>query len=190
MNAQSTRRLSGLLRARLDDMRAGLHTCPDRRAFRIGLSALAIHLILTGFIGIGTGFMRLSPLRAPTWLTALLPFTLLVFPSLLEELFFRGVLIPHPSRGVPPGPKYAAIALSTAAFVLWHPLNALTINTTAAGVFTDARFLAIVVVLGVACGIAYAETGVIWIPVAIHWVSVLLWVCFLGGRNELLRVMR
>ncbi|MBD3243769.1 MAG: CPBP family intramembrane metalloprotease [Chitinivibrionales bacterium] len=190
MNAVRRQGMTGLLHGRLADLRAGLHTCPDRRAIRIGLAALAIHLILTGFIGFGSRFMHLAPLQAPVWLAALLPVTLLVFPSLLEELFFRGVLIPHPSRAVSMRDRYTMVALSTVAFVLWHPLNALTINTTAAGLFTDMRFLAIVVVLGIACGIAYAETGVIWIPVAIHWISVLLWVFFFGGRNELLRVLR
>ena len=113
----------------------------------------------------------------------ILPLTTLVFPSFLEELLFRGLLIPHPSEQPSRAALAFAIALSTLLFVLWHPLNAAMFNHTAQVMFNDLRFLSMAAVLGIACGIAYARSGSLWVPVVMHWITVLLWILLLGGRN-------
>lgn len=117
---------------------------------------------------------------------AILPFTLLVFPSLLEEALFRGLMIPRDvlSRGRRTAAGYAA--LSTALFVAWHPLNAATVNPGAAGLFFDPVFLTLTALLGITCAVAYIRTRSLWPPVLIHWLTVVVWVLFLGGRNLLL----
>ncbi|OOZ00472.1 hypothetical protein BOW22_00515 [Solemya velum gill symbiont] len=119
-------------------------------------------------------------------MTAILPFTLFVFPALLEELFFRGVLIPR--NVVDSGRKktFKAIGLSPLAFVLWHPANALLLNGSAIPLFLDSWFLVIVAALGITCGYSYAVSRSIWVPVIIHWATVTVWVIFLGGRNLVL----
>ena len=36
------------------------------------------------------------------------------------------------------------------------------------------------------CSIGYILSRSLWVPVLIHWVTVVVWVSFLGGRNLLL----
>lgn len=143
-----------------------------------GYAAVAVAL------GLASGLLEWGLLDDPR--AAILPFTLLVFPSLLEEALFRGLLIPRDvlARGRGAAAGYAA--LSTALFVAWHPLNAATINPGAAHLFFDPVFLAITALLGITCAVAYIRTRSLWAPVFIHWLTVVAWVLFLGGRNLLL----
>jgi predicted Abi (CAAX) family protease len=115
-----------------------------------------------------------------------LPLTLLVFPCILEECVFRGLLIQR--EVLASGSKRAAtqIVLSSLAFTLWHPLNALTINRSAQPFFLNPWFLAITLLLGITCGYAYARSRSLWVPILIHWLTVLAWVLCLGGRNLVL----
>ena len=134
--------------------------------------------------GFASGLLRWQPLSSPV--APILPFTLFVFPSLLEEVFFRGLLIPRDALDRSRGYAAAAIGWSTLAFVAWHPLNALTVNPTANPLFLDPAFLAIAAALGAACGASYVLSRSLWLPVLIHWAAVLAWVLALGGRNLLL----
>ncbi|MDZ4850812.1 MAG: CPBP family glutamic-type intramembrane protease [Pirellulaceae bacterium] len=115
-----------------------------------------------------------------------LPLTLFVFPCVLEELFFRGLLI---HRDVlDHGSKRAnlQIVFSAVTFTLWHPLNAWTINKSAQPFFFNPWFLLITLLLGLTCGYAYVRSRSLWTPILIHWLTVLVWVLFLGGRNLVL----
>lgn len=78
------------------------------------------------------------------------------------------------------------MALSTLAFVAWHPLNALTVNRSALPIFLDPAFLLIFAGLGAVCGYGYVVSRSIWVPVLIHWATVVVWVLLLGGRNLVL----
>jgi len=153
--------------------------------FKAPLKAWAVvplFALLTVAIGFPTGLFKLKLLDSP--IAPLLPFALFVFPSLLEELFFRGILIPRnvlQTRGA--ARSVRIILLSTLAFVLWHPLNALAFNHSAIPLFTDPWFLVIVAVLGMTCGYGYVVSQSIWVPIIIHWATVVIWVLFLGGRN-------
>jgi predicted Abi (CAAX) family protease len=71
--------------------------------------------------------------------------------------------------------------------VAWHPLNALTINTGAQEVFLNPSFLVVVFCLGLACSLSYIYSKSLWAPVVIHWLTVFIWVFFLGGRNLMLK---
>jgi predicted Abi (CAAX) family protease len=121
-------------------------------------------------------------------MSVVLPFSLFVFPSLLEEAFFRGILIPNNAATRSKSRIAAYIAVSTAAFVLWHPANALTINTTAATLFLNPAFLLIVALLGITCSVSYVLSRSLWTPIIIHWLTVVVWVIFLGGRNKILEL--
>jgi predicted Abi (CAAX) family protease len=77
--------------------------------------------------------------------------------------------------------------LSAILFTLWHPLNALTINSGAQAFFYDPYFLAIVFFLGIVCSLTYILSRSLWVPIIIHWLTVVVWVIFLGGRNLLLK---
>ena len=121
-------------------------------------------------------------------MSIVLPFSLFIFPSLLEEAFFRGLLIPN-NAGTRSGSRIIAyIAVSTTAFVLWHPANAVTINTNAAALFLNPAFLLIVALLGITCSVSYVLSRSLWTPIIIHWMTVVIWVIFLGGRNKLLEL--
>ena len=112
--------------------------------------------------------------------------TSFIFPSFLEEIVFRGMIIPRDTVEQGIRNIFAYTLLSAALFVLWHPLNALTINPGGQAYFLDGRFLLIVFSLGITCSLSYIYSKSIWIPVTIHWLTVIVWVCFLGGRNLLL----
>lgn len=143
-----------------------------------------VYIFIALAIGFGTGLLKFEWQQAQ--IAPLLPITLFVFPSLLEEAFFRGILIPRDilQSGIPK----AALAVvgSTILYVAWHPLNAFAVHHAAAGLFWDPWFLMIVFALGLTCGYAYVVSGSIWVPILIHWATVLVWVFFLGGTNLIL----
>lgn len=115
-----------------------------------------------------------------------LPITLFVFPCWLEELFFRGFLIRRPVLDEGYRSAIQQIGVSALLFTLWHPLNAATVNPSAQAFFYNPWFLLITFFLGLTCGYAYARSRSIWTPVLIHWLTVLVWVLCLGGRNLIL----
>jgi predicted Abi (CAAX) family protease len=146
--------------------------------------AVGLYGIVAMSVGFSTGLFELKFLDlAKFWF---LPLSLIVFPSFLEEAFFRGLIIPR--NALDQGWKQSAIwiTLSSILFTMWHPLNALTINPTAKPYFLDVPFLGIVFCLGLACGVAYVQTRSLWSAVLIHWMTVVIWVTCLGGRNLIL----
>jgi len=145
---------------------------------------VSIFAILSIVIGFGTNLFEPGLINSN--LSLILPLSLFIFPSLLEELFFRGILIPIGAAEKSATKKLFYLLFSTLVFVLWHPLNALTINQSAQYFFLDIRFLFITFLLGLACGYTYMHSKSIWVPVIIHWLAVIVWVFFLGGRNLIL----
>jgi len=160
-------------------------TSPFQSALR-AWALIPVFAIISISVGFGTGLFQVGWLNSP--LTPVLPIILFVFPSMLEEAFFRGILIPR--NIVESGRVKAAgsVAISTLVFVLWHPFNALAFNPTAVPLFLNPWFLVIVVALGVTCGYAYVLSRSIWVSVIIHWAAVTVWVLFLGGRNLVLEL--
>ncbi len=165
-----------MIRARLADLAAGLRHVPGAAGWgRAGLElgwALPLMLLLA-HLG---GLIRLqSPPDATTALG--LAATLFVAPALGEELLFRGLLVPRDR------PTIAAMALSVLLFVLWHPLQALTLGPPWAGAFLEPWFLATVAVLGAALARIYVATRSLWPCVVAHWLVVLGWKLLLGGPS-------
>ncbi|MDN3520195.1 CPBP family glutamic-type intramembrane protease [Halomonas ramblicola] len=157
--------------------------------FRAPLKAWALvpfYAVISLTVGLNSGLLRFELISAE--LVFLLPLTLFIFPALLEEAFFRGVLIPRQIIERGRWQVVIAIAWSTLLFVLWHPLNAVTFNSSAMPTFLDPAFLLIVAILGVTCGYGYVVSKSIWVPVLIHWATVVVWVFFLGGRNLVLEL--
>lgn len=164
---------------------AGLRTPPFRAPLRAWL-LLPFYALIALAVGFGSGLFQFEILS--TKLAFLLPFTLFIFPSFLEEAVFRGLLIPR--NIVDHGRKRLILAVggSTLLFVIWHPLGALTINPSAIPIFLDPAFLLIVTALGITCSYGYAVSRSLWIPVLIHWLTVVTWVFLLGGRNLILEM--
>ena len=157
--------------------------------FRVPLKSLIpVPVYVCASLGIGfhAGLFSVGIIDSP--MLIVLPFTLFIFPSLLEEAFFRGILIPNNIATQSKSRIAAYITISTVVFVLWHPVNALTINTTAAELFLNPAFLLIVALLGITCSVSYVLSRSLWTPIIIHWLTVVVWVIFLGGRNLLMEL--
>jgi predicted Abi (CAAX) family protease len=158
----------------------GLRTSPFQNIkvsiFITLLYALCAFLILVKFPLFHFQFVQSNRLY-------FIPFILFIFPSFLEESFFRGILIPNNFVAAGFWKIAGYCVVSTLLFVLWHPFNALTINPSAKGIFMDPHFLLIVFFLGIACSVTYVYSRSLWVPITIHWLTVVIWVIFLGGRN-------
>jgi predicted Abi (CAAX) family protease len=141
-------------------------------------------------IGTKGGVFQFELLRPEKPIHFILPITLVLFPCLPEEVFFRGLLLPRKNLALWTRRNIVFIVISSLLFVAWHPLNALLVNTSAIQLFRNACFLAIVFLLGIICAVTYMQSGSLWIPVTIHWLTVFVWVFFLGGRNKVLEFIK
>lgn len=111
--------------------------------------------------------------------------TSLIAPAILEELFFRGILLPDPSSHVGMQTYVARSLLSLSLFVVYHPLNALTFFPQAKQTFFDPVFLTLATALGIVCTFSYWQTSSLWLPIAIHWLTVVLWLSYFDGWDKL-----
>ncbi|NEO12443.1 MULTISPECIES: CPBP family glutamic-type intramembrane protease [unclassified Moorena] len=140
---------------------------------------------------------RLSPLFRETDVSAVnvktswhpvlkILITALFTPAILEEIFFRVLLLPHPSENPSLISIYAWSTVSLFIFVIYHPLNAITFYPAARETFFKPMFLFLATLLGIICTIAYLQSGSIWTAVFIHWLFVVIWLIGLGGKKRLL----
>lgn len=163
-----------LIKRRFADLLAGLRHLPDRAGWRSVFFELAWALPLLLIVAHAGGLARLqSPPAAST--AAMLAATLFVMPALLEELLFRGLIIPRE------GPKAKWIALSVILFILWHPLQVVTFGPPWAGSFLDPWFLLVIAILGLALARMYATTRSLWPSIVTHWLVVWVWKAVFGG---------
>lgn len=161
---------------------------PDGRGWAVAIAALGGYALVAIPLGFRYHFLR----RDTAVLRQLSPqqrfgFGLrhLVFPALLEELVFRVMLVPHPSEGVAPLLWLAWAALSLLLFVLYHPLNALTVYKAGKPTFLRPIFLGLAALLGGVCTAVYGWTGSLWAIALIHWGVVMVWLLALGGLAHL-----
>lgn len=108
----------------------------------------------------------------------------LLVPALAEELFFRGLLYPHPDEPVLLRGRFGWAALSLLIYVVAHPLNGWLLRPVARDIFFDGRFLVIVLLLGVAALVSYHRARSLWPAVVMHYLTVALWLSF-GGLTLL-----
>ena len=158
----------------------GLATPPTRQ-WRSTLVITMIYILFA--LGANGLFGLFHPRYNPGENPILLALVLVVFPTFLEESIFRGMLIPIDTYQKGRKAIACRTLVSALAFTLWHPLNALTINPSARPIFCDIRFLIIVFVLGIACAMVYIRSRSLWSAILVHWITVVVWVMLLGGRN-------
>ena len=148
----------------LATMLAGLRKLPDTRA---AIEALVLFLLV---IASGAAFVWGAGIPVNTNAfeanTLVLWVSTFLFPTLTEELVFRGWL----RKGM----SLPALA-SLLAFVAWHPLQVVLGLPFAQPLFVDPRFLAVVAVLGLASSITRVRSGSIWPGVILHWGTVVVW---------------
>jgi len=109
----------------------------------------------------------------------------LFVPALLEEGFWRVLLLPHRSEPLTPAHRWQQGGLVLALFVLSHPLNSLTFYPAALVVFGTPLFLLGATLLGLICTLAYWRSGSWWLAAAMHWLVVTVWLLGFGGYDQL-----
>lgn len=119
--------------------------------------------------------VRWAPRSDGVWAIAAV---VMVKPALLEELVFRGPLLLVPLRWA----MAASLGL-LALFVLAHPLNAAFLEPGLRPWFFDARFLAVVALLGGVAGWLTRASGRLYPAVLFHWAVVVIWLFLLGGPH-------
>jgi len=156
----------------------------DGRDWLVFVAIFGVYGAIALPIGFSSGLLRLAPM--PTSLRLVRGMVQLFFlPSLLEEIIFRVLLLPHPTEVLLPMTWLGWATLSLALFVLCHPLNALTLYPAGRPTFFQWPFLLLAGLLGVACTLAYGLTGSLWLVTLLHWLVVVLWLFYLGGQSLL-----
>lgn len=150
-------------------------TLPDRTAWSWAIGLLLLYGLIFLPIGFWGQFLTLQ-IETSLWTIAAVTVRALIMPGISEELFFRAILIPHPSESVSRGGRMRWIGISSIAFVLYHPFNFF-----APAFFSDPIFLIGAGLLGIVCTISYLQSGSIWTAVVIHWIVVVVWLLGLGG---------
>jgi len=148
--------------------------------------SMAIFGAIAIWLGTRSGFLYWRPWQALWHRKLLLAIKLIFFPALVEEFVFRVLLIPEPGRtGVAESTWWAIALISLVLFVIYHPINAYFFYKRAKLIFFSPDFLTLCTLLGLTCTIIYRVTGSLWTITLIHWVTVLVWLLFLGGLQRL-----
>jgi len=174
--------LRSLVIRRWNDLREALTTLPDVRTWLACALVYALFLFVAAPIGLTSGLLRPTsphlPVADALWASLLM----LIHPALVEEVVFRGLLLPRNPRTTSRTLLVAIAAAALALYVASHPLNAWLFRPDVLGVFASPAYLVLAALLGLACTVAYFISRSIWPPVAIHWLTVMLWIWFLGGQ--------
>ena len=173
------------LRLTVHRLRQAATTWPQPQDWRLaaGLTvALGLAVVPLGLLS-----HFLTPTLADvTWPEGLaLAARVLLVPALIEEGFWRVLLLPHPTELISPGKRWQVGLPMLGLFVVMHPLNAMTLYPTAFATFTNPMFLLSATLLGLICTIAYWRSGSWWVVAAMHWLVVTVWLLFLGGYSLL-----
>lgn len=144
------------------------------------LIAICIYILFTLALGLVTSFLQWNLCTSLTTIARIIV-TSLIAPAFLEEILFRVWLLPYPGDNISLHTYLTWGTLSLFLFVIYHPLNALTFFPQGRDTFFDPIFLCLAAGLGIICTIVYYQTGSLWLPVLIHWLTVVIWlVCFDG----------
>uniref|UniRef100_A0A7S3U530 CAAX prenyl protease 2/Lysostaphin resistance protein A-like domain-containing protein n=1 Tax=Emiliania huxleyi TaxID=2903 RepID=A0A7S3U530_EMIHU len=128
-------------------------------------------------IGLRSGFLCRPPsVGELTSLQALLSLPVpLIFPGLVEECFWRFMVLPAADEA--PAGWSSQHLLALAGFLAYH-LDAL--HFAPRYIFVDPRFLAMAAVLGVACTDAAIATRTVWAGAFMHGLWVWAWLNCMG----------
>lgn len=158
-------------------------TLPDLDARNTILVAI-IYVFTSLLLGLATGFLRWNPCKSGE-VTVRVIATSLFAPAILEELFFRVLLLPDPATKVFSTSYWLWSGFSLLLFIVYHPLNALTFFPQGRKTFFNPIFLSLAGILGFTCTFAYQQTGSFWLPVLIHWLAVVGWLLYFDGLQRL-----
>jgi predicted Abi (CAAX) family protease len=171
-----------LLRHRL--VEAAL-TRPTGQDWILAGQLLGLFALVTLPLAVVSGLVKLSPANVP-WPTGfMVAARVLIFPAIVEEGFWRVLLLPHKTERMGDRKRWLLGLPILGLFVLMHPLNGMTLYPEAFSTFTNPVFLLSTTLLGLICMIAYWQSGSWWVPTAIHWLVVVLWLLVFGGYEKL-----
>jgi predicted Abi (CAAX) family protease len=102
---------------------------------------------------------------------------------LVEELLFRVLLLPRDTAGISRRRLIMISMMALTAFIVSHPLHAWFSRPAALELFSNPLFLVCAALLGVQCTLAYLISRSLWPPVFFHWITVVVWIMFLGGQG-------
>jgi predicted Abi (CAAX) family protease len=159
-------------------------TLPDLNDWIEAIFLLFVYGAIALPIGFQFGFLQWSSPKSSTPVTRIL-LTSLFAPAILEEIFFRVLLLPHRNEKASVISLCISIAISLVLFVVYHPLNALTFFPAGRKTFFKPIFLFLATCLGISCTIAYLHSGSLWVATFVHWVIVIVWLLFFGGYDRL-----
>ena len=143
--------------------------------------AVILYIVFALWLGWQSGFLNWQP--QPAKLVLRVMATSLIAPAILEEAVFRVLLLPDLTKFS--SQLVTQSVLSLLLFVLYHPVNAATTFPRGKPAFFDPIFLCLAAALGAICTFSYWQTGSIWLSVAIHWLTVFLWLLCFGGWGKL-----
>ncbi|MFB2967990.1 type II CAAX prenyl endopeptidase Rce1 family protein [Aerosakkonema sp. BLCC-F183] len=146
---------------------------------------LAILALISLPIGFKFGFLQIDIFKASWQKIVNIIAVSLLFPAISEELFFRVLLLPHPTENASKITLQLWVFVSLAAFVVYHPLNAISFFPAGVKTFFNPIFLSLAALLGGVCTVAYLQSGSLWVTVVIHWLVVVVWLLLLGGYRKL-----
>ncbi len=160
--------MTGIFTQTMTRWRGAVTTLPSLRDCVECVFAIVLFGVVAWWLSQGRSWMG-----APAELglgALLLPF---IIPAFLEELVFRGALLPRASEIpiAPWGPAVFALIL----FVAWHPLNAWLFLPAAQPLFTDPAFLFMAALLGALATLLYMRSQSLWTPVIFHGAIVAGW---------------
>ena len=145
--------------------------------------AIGIYSCLSIVLGWTTGFLVWRPQSGLA--IARIMVTSLIAPAIVEELFFRVILLPTPTGSLPFETYLVRSWFSLCLFIIYHPLNAITFFPQGRIAFFNPVFLTLATALGIICTWSYWYTGSLWLPVIVHWLTVVLWLSCFGGSEKL-----
>jgi len=148
-------------------LRRSLLIIPVKKDWVEAIALLILYAVIYLPIGFSLNFLTFQPEQS--WQT-ILSVTVRAFfmPGLLEELVFRGLLIPLAA-------KPRTIAFSWLLFVLYH------LHPFVPAFFRTPAFLIGAGLLGIVCTISYLRSRSLWGAIVIHWSIVVVWLLVFGG---------
>lgn len=158
-------------------------TIPDAHAWAFSGALLLVYALISLPIGFYSGFVRFDVFPDSRVAIAGILAGSLLMPGISEELFFRVLLLPHPTENASLAALWLWGCIGLVIFLIYHPLNILALGHDRT--FRNPVFLLLAALLGIACTLSYWQSGSLWPPVIIHWLIVVVWLLLLGGYREL-----
>jgi predicted Abi (CAAX) family protease len=162
----------------------GLREIPTGTDWLILISSLILYGLLAYPVAIRSGFARRASSSRSLQERVILGLRTLLHPSLFEEAFYRGLLLPPLDTPLPENSDLAWLVLSLFLFILAHPINGL-LRREARATFTHPGFLLLAGLMGCINSLLYWSTGSLWPSVLLHWIVVYLWFDRFGGEQAL-----